>query len=69
MRGYEAKSAANIMGIQVKFFIVNQNGGKSLKCIFTKFEVSTSSFRMAVGHGTFKIRKRRTSTTYGTILT
>ena len=28
-------------GIQVKFFTADQNVAKSLKCIFTKFEVST----------------------------
>ena len=29
-------------GIQVKFFTVDQKVGKSLKCILTKFELSTS---------------------------
>ena len=29
-------------GIQVEFFTIDQNIGKSLKCIFTKFELSSS---------------------------
>ena len=31
-----------VKGIQVKFFTVDRNVGKSLQCILTKFELSTS---------------------------
>ena len=31
-----------LRGIQIKFFVVDQNSEKSLKCILTKFKLSVS---------------------------
>ena len=41
MQGF--KRVLDVKGIQVKFFALDQNVGICLKCILTKFEVSTHS--------------------------